>query len=381
MIRPVISEIEALLSRIRSAWDLLDMERLKAEVEALDWQTQQPDFWGDSDRAQAVSRKLAAARSFYDGWLKIGREAEELLDFARMAADEVDEDRKEARDQAENQGIEDDIQRQLADLSERFRKLEFTTLLGEEYDAGDAIVAIHAGAGGTEAMDWAEMLKRMYFRYAESKDWTVKVMDESRGDEAGIKSLTFSVGGHYAFGHLKCEAGVHRLVRLSPFNADSLRQTSFAQVEVLPDLGEAAKVEINPDDLRIDTFLSGGHGGQGVQTTYSAVRITHLPTNTVVSCQNERSQTQNKETAMRILQARLQAIALKEREAERKQLRGEVKSAEWGNQIRSYVLHPYRMVKDHRTKFEVTDQETEKVLDGSLDPFVEAYLKFLKRGE
>ena len=187
--------------------------------------------------------------------------------------------------------------------------------------------------------------------------------------------------GRFAFGHLKCEAGVHRLVRQSPFNADNLRQTSFALVEVLPDLGEVADVEIDPEDLRIDTYLSGGHGGQGVQTTYSAVRLTHIPTNTVVTCQNERSQTQNKETAMRILAARLQAMKLKEREAERLKLRGEFKSAEWGNQIRSYVLHPYHMVKDHRTKYEVTDQEVDKVLDGNLNPFVEAYLRLLRKGE
>ncbi|MBN1585186.1 peptide chain release factor 2 [Candidatus Uhrbacteria bacterium] len=381
MIKPVIAEIEGLMARIRAAWDLLDMERLKAEIDALEWETQQPDFWGNSDRAQVTSRKLAGLRDFYDSWAGIGKETEDLLDFARMASDEVMEDRKEARDQEENQGIEDDIVRQLSELTGKFERLEFTTLLGEEYDSGDAIVAIHAGAGGTEAMDWAEMLKRMYFRYAEIKGWTVKILDESRGDEAGIKSVTFGVGGRFSFGHLKCEAGVHRLVRQSPFNADNLRQTSFALVEVLPDLGEVAEVEINPEDLRIDTYLSGGHGGQGVQTTYSAVRLTHLPTNTVVTCQNERSQTQNKETAMRILSARLQAMKMREREAERLKLRGEFKSAEWGNQIRSYVLHPYHMVKDHRTKFEVRDQETDRVLDGDLDPFVEAYLRLLKKGE
>ena len=381
MIKPVISDIESLLARVEGAWAILDMEKLKAEVAALDFETQQPDFWGNPERAQTVSRKLAGAREFYDLWTGIGKEVRDLLDFARMASDEVLEDREEARDQAENQTIEDDIIRQLADLTGRFESLEFTTLLGEEYDDGNAIVAIHAGAGGTEAMDWAEMLKRMYFRYAEVKGWTVKILDESRGDEAGIKSVTFSVDGHFAHGHLKCEAGVHRLVRQSPFNADNLRQTSFALVEVLPDLGEVADVEINPEDLRIDTYLSGGHGGQGVQTTYSAVRLTHIPTNTVVTCQNERSQTQNKETAMRILAARLQAIKIKEREAERLKLRGEFKSAEWGNQIRSYVLHPYHMVKDHRTKYEVTDQEVDKVLDGNLNPFVEAYLRLLRKGE
>jgi peptide chain release factor 2 len=251
--------------------------------------------------------------------------------------------------------------------------MEFATLMGDEYDERDAIVAVHAGAGGTDAQDWAEMLLRMYFRYAERKGWKVKLLDESRGGEAGIKSATFAVEGRYAFGHFKAEAGVHRLVRLSPFNADQLRQTSFALLEVLPELGDLKEIKIEDKDIRIDTFLAGGHGGQGVQTTYSAVRITHLPTGLVVTCQNERSQTQNKETAMRILKARLHARYLAERDAEKKKLRGEHHSAEWGNQIRSYVIHPYQMVKDHRTKHETT--ETQDVLDGDLDPFVEAYLR------
>jgi len=260
----------------------------------------------------------------------------------------------------------------------RFEKLEFATFMDGEHDDRDAIVAVHAGAGGTDAQDWAGMLLRMYLRYAESKGWKVKMLDEHRGAEAGIKSATFSVEGRFAYGHFKAEAGVHRLVRLSPFNADQLRQTSFALLEVLPELGDLAEIKIDPKDLRIDTFLSSGHGGQGVQTTYSAVRLTHLPTGIVVSCQNERSQTQNKETAMRILKARLHAIYLAEREAEKKQLRGDFASAEWGNQIRSYVLHPYQMVKDHRTKHET--QETQRILDGDLDGFIEAYLRFRKGG-
>jgi peptide chain release factor 2 len=223
------------------------------------------------------------------------------------------------------------------------------------------------------------MLLRMFSRYAERKDWEIKMLDMSRGSEAGIKSAIFSVRGRFAYGYLNAEAGVHRLVRLSPFNSDNLRQTSFALVEVLPDLGEAKEIQVDPKDLRIDTFLSSGHGGQGVQTTYSAVRVTHLPTGIVVSCQNERSQTQNKETALRVLQARLHALALAEHEEEKQRLRGEFTSAEWGNQIRSYVLHPYKMVKDHRTKYET--QDTEAVLDGDLDEFVEAYLRHIKRAD
>ena len=279
--------------------------------------------------------------------------------------------------------IEEDDKESLAALAKsaetlkaRFEKLEFTTLMDSEYDTSDAIIAIHAGAGGTEAQDWAEMILRMFTRYAESKNWKVKILDKSDGAEAGIKSVTISVQGRYAYGHFKAEAGVHRLVRISPFDADKQRHTSFALAEVLPDLGELEETEIDPKDIRIDTFLASGHGGQGVQTTYSAVRITHLPTKIVASCQNERSQLQNKETAMRILQARLHAVYMKEREEEKKKLRGEFTSAEWGNQIRSYVLHPYRLVKDHRTKYET--QDTEKVLDGDLDRFIEEYLRFNK---
>ena len=288
------------------------------------------------------------------------------MEFAQLAAGEGDD------------ASEPEILKQFDAIKGRLAKLEFATLMDDKYDDRDAIVAVHAGAGGTEAQDWAEMLMRMFFRYAELKKWRVKTLDEHRGAEAGIKSATFAVEGRFAYGHLKSEAGVHRLVRLSPFNADHLRQTSFALVEVLPELGDIEEVKIDPEDLRIDTFLSSGHGGQSVQTTYSAVRVTHLPTGIVVACQNERSQTQNKDTALRILRAKLHAIYLQERDTEKKKLRGEFTSAEWGNQARSYVLHPYKMVKDHRTKHET--QDAERILNGDLDEFVEAYLRHRKQG-
>jgi peptide chain release factor 2 len=313
-----------------------------------------------------VSRRLAGLKEDYGNWETLRTGADELLEYAKLAVEE-----------GEDASAEEDVKTKLADLEKSFATLEFATLMNEKYDEHDAIVAVHAGAGGTDAQDWAEMLMRMYFRYAERKGWAIKLLDESRGGEAGIKSAVFAVQGRFAYGYFKAEAGVHRLVRLSPFNSDQLRQTSFSLLEVLPELGDIEEVKIQPQDLRIDTYLAGGHGGQGVQTTYSAVRITHLPTGLVVTCQNERSQTQNKETAMRILRARLHKIYLEERAAEKKKLRGEFTSAEWGNQIRSYVLHPYQMVKDHRTKHETTD--TQAVLDGDLDAFVEAYLKEQKK--
>lgn len=312
-----------------------------------------------------MSRRLAEAKDFYNTWDAMRREAADLGEYAKLVGTEGDK------------AAESDVAAKLEDLQRRFSGLEFVNLMSETYDDRDAIVAIHAGAGGTEAQDWAEMLLRMYLRYAERKGWSTKMLDQHRGADAGIKSATFAVEGRYSYGYFKAEAGVHRLVRISPFDAEKLRHTSFALVEVLPDLGEVAEIEISPEDLRIDTFLAGGHGGQGVQTTYSAVRITHIPTGIVVSCQNERSQQQNKETAMRILRAKIHAVTLKEREDEKRKLRGEFTSAEWGNQIRSYVLHPYKMVKDHRTKYEV--QDAEGVLDGSLDPFIEAYLRYLKQ--
>jgi len=249
-------------------------------------------------------------------------------------------------------------------------------LLNGENDHRNAIISIHAGAGGTEAQDWAEMIKRMLLRYCEKQNWKTEMIDEHKGSEAGIKSCMFEVKGASAYGYLKSENGVHRLVRISPFDAEKMRHTSFAMAEVLPELDEDIDVELDEKDLRIDTFHAGGHGGQNVNKVETAIRITHVPTNTVVTCQNQRSQQQNKEAAMRVLRARLYKIEEEKRLKEKEDFRGEVASAEWGSQIRSYVLHPYQMVKDHRTNFET--QDTESVLDGNLEEFVGEYLKSLK---
>jgi peptide chain release factor 2 len=271
-----------------------------------------------------------------------------------------------------------EVEKQFAALQKEFDDLEFKSLLGGEYDKNDVIMAIHSGAGGVDAQDWAEMLLRMYLRWAEKNNMKAHVVDESRGGEAGIKSATLEISGPYAYGYLKSESGVHRLVRLSPFNSDNLRQTSFALVEILPVIDEISEVKIEPQDLKIDTYRASGAGGQHVNTTDSAVRITHLPTNIVVTCQSERSQLQNREQAMKVLKARIHQRYLEDQEKEKQKLRGEYKSVEWGSQIRSYVLHPYKMVKDHRTKQETSDAE--KVLDGELGQFMESFLRWQASG-
>jgi peptide chain release factor 2 len=286
----------------------------------------------------------------------------ECEELGEMLAHEMDE------------SLQEELIARLRKLDDEYLKREFELMFSGAHDASSAIISIHAGAGGTDAQDWAEMLMRMFARYAERKGWTIKLLDESRGGEAGIKSATMMIEGRYVYGNLRSEAGVHRLVRQSPFNSDALRQTSFALVEVIPEINEDVSVEIRPEDLRVDTFMSGGKGGQSVNTTYSAVRIVHLPTKITVTCQNERSQTQNRETAMKILKAKLVLLKEEALAKEKQQLRGEFHSAEWGSQIRSYVLHPYKMVKDHRTEAETSDPEA--VLDGNLDQFVEAYLRW-----
>jgi peptide chain release factor 2 len=275
--------------------------------------------------------------------------------------------------QIQDQSLLSELENEAEWLETEIDRREFELMLSGRYDKGDALLAIHAGAGGTDSQDWAEMLERMYLRWAELHGYETDILDLTEGEEAGIKSVTIAVDGQYAFGYLRPEKGVHRLVRLSPYDAAHRRHTSFALVEVLPQVEDDEEIEINPNDLRIDTYRSAGAGGQNVQKNDTAVRITHLPTGIVVTCQNERSQVQNRENAMRVLRARLLEIKQEEQEQQLAELRGEYTKAEWGSQIRSYVLHPYQMVKDHRTDYEVGN--TQAVLNGDLDGFIEAYLR------
>jgi peptide chain release factor 2 len=288
---------------------------------------------------------------------------------------------KDLHDIAGESGADDlaALEKEYAALEAKWKTAERALYLGGKYDLGNAYISISGGAGGTEAQDWAGMLARMYLRYAERKEWKTDIVERTDGQEAGIKSITIHVAGDAAYGHLKCERGTHRLVRLSPFNAKNLRQTSFALVEVLPDMSGSHEIEINTNDLRVDTYRSGGAGGQHVNKTDSAVRITHLPTGIVVACQNERSQLQNRERAMNVLKAKLLERKQAEEEAEKKRLKGSATSADFGSQIRSYVLHPYQMVKDLRTNYETSD--TAGVLDGDLDLLIEAELKREAREE
>jgi peptide chain release factor 2 len=311
-------------------------------------------------------RELTELRAVVDQWRGLQRQVEEDLGMLELA---------EADDDIE---IINQLQASADAISRQLDALEFELTLGGPYDRRPAILAIHAGAGGTEAQDWAQMLLRMYLRWAERHNHKTEILDETMGEEAGLKSVTLEIRGPYAYGYLKSERGVHRLVRLSPFDSAHRRHTSFALVEVMPEPEQTAKVELNLDEIRIDVFRSSGAGGQNVQKTSTAIRVTHVPTGIVVTCQNERSQIQNRETALTILAARLAEVEEEKREAERAVLRGEHVEAGWGNQIRSYVLHPYNMVKDHRTGCETSN--TAAVLDGELDAFQESYLKW-KMGE
>ncbi|HVD25364.1 MAG TPA: peptide chain release factor 2 [Gaiellaceae bacterium] len=332
-----------------------DPDVLRARADELESAMGEPGFWDDQARAAEISAEHSRATRKLERYSTLTRdyeEAQELLALDGDLADELDE--------------------HLRPLEDELGRLREDALFSGEYDAGDALVTIHAGEGGTDAQDWAEMLVRMYLRWAERRGFRAELVEASPGEEAGLKSAALTIAGENAYGTLKAERGVHRLVRLSAFDSAHRRQTSFAQVIVAPLVGEEAEVEIADEDIRVDTYRASGAGGQHVNKTDSAVRITHLPTGIVVQCQNERSQSSNKQTALRMLRSRLAEVAVEQREAELARERGEAQNTGFGSQIRSYVLHPYQMVKDHRTEFETGN--TEAVLDGDLDGFIQAYL-------
>ena len=325
-----------------------------------------PGFWDNADRANKKMKELKNLKDTVGECNGLKTQYEDIETLIEMGYE------------ADDAEMIPEIREELDSFIEKFETLRISTLLSEEYDKCNAILKLNAGAGGTESCDWAGMLYRMYTRWAERKGFTIEVLDYLDGDEAGIKSVTFQVNGANAYGYLKSEKGVHRLVRISPFNAQGKRQTSFVSLDVMPDIEEDLDVDINEDDLRIDTYRSSGAGGQHINKTSSAIRITHIPTGTVVQCQNERSQFQNKDKAMQMLKAKL-FLLKKEANAEKlSDIRGEVKEIGWGNQIRSYVMQPYTMVKDHRTGFETGNVDS--VLDGALDGFINAYLKWKSTG-
>lgn len=326
-----------------------------------------PDFWDDREAAQQVLQRLTSLRHRVDRFNALADQWQELYELWELSIGEDDE------------SLSREIRRGLAKLEQEVAQMELEVLLSGPYDRHNAIISLHAGAGGTEAQDWVEMLLRMYLRWAEEHHYQVQIMDQLLGDEAGIKSATVLISGENAYGYLKSEKGVHRLVRISPFDASGRRHTSFAAVEVLPEVSDEIEVKIDPNELKIDTYRSGGAGGQHVNKTDSAVRITHLPTGIVVQCQNERSQTMNKIMAMKILQARLFELQRRQQEETLAELRGEQQEIAWGSQIRSYVFHPYSLVKDHRTNVEVGNVQA--VMDGEIDPFISAYLQEVAKGD
>ena len=320
-----------------------------------------PGFWQNRIKAEDKSKELDGLKQDLFKWGKIEKSINDCLEIAKIDKD----------DQSVN--LKKEIEKQSSIIECQLNDFEKLTFLNEKYDKENAFISIFAGAGGVDAQDWTEILLRMYLRFSEKKDWQAQIIDHSKGTEAGIKSVTIEVKGKYAYGFLKGEAGVHRLVRISPFDAEKLRHTSFALVEVLPEI-KKVKIEVNPDDLRIDTFLSSGPGGQNMQKNETAVRMVHLPTKITVACQSQRSQTQNKERALQILKSKLFQYAQTEKEEEKARLRGEFKSASWGNQIRSYVFHPYHMVKDLRTGYKTSDVDS--ILDGNLEEMIESYFRW-----
>ncbi len=339
-------------------WSIFDWDNKQTELADLNKASEKEDFWSDNQSAQLTMKRIADLKDEIQLWEDLKNSIQTYLDLSL----------------SDDESMRPDLESEAKKLAKQIERLELSTLLSGPYDKGNALLYINSGAGGTDAQDWGEMLLRMYLRWAEKNGYTTEILDRSEGEEAGIKSITLLIEGKYAYGYLRSEKGVHRLVRLSPFDAAHRRHTSFVQVEILPEVAaEDPIVEIDPDDLIIDIYKSSGAGGQNVQKNATAIRITHKPTGIVVTCQNERSQIQNRENALKVLRGRLYDIKIREQEAQLSKLRGTYQKAEWGSQIRSYVLHPYQLVKDHRTEFEKGNAQA--VLNGDIDEFIEAYLK------
>lgn len=342
-------------------WCVFDLAHKKQEIERLEAESMAADFWSDNRKAQAHMQRLTALREEVTTWERIAAQLDDLHSLTGLLEEEPD-----AEMQAE-------IVQALANSEQEIEKLQFALMLSGEHDEKNAIVSIHAGSGGVDAADWAEMLLRMYLRWAEDHKFRTEIYDYNEGEEAGVKSVTVEITGRYAYGYLRSEIGTHRLIRLSPFDAAHRRHTSFARVEVMPDIEDTIEITIRPEDLEIDTYRSTGAGGQHVNKTDSAVRMRHIPTGIVVTCQNERSQIQNREVALKLLKARLYELELKKRAEENAKLKGEFVQADFGTQIRTVTIHPYNIVKDHRTNFETSD--TEGYLNGDVDPLIQAYLQ------
>ncbi|WP_114679478.1 peptide chain release factor 2 [Anaerolinea thermolimosa] len=360
----LVERLQTIQKKLLALQEHLDLAKKQEEITRLESRTEDIHLWDDPAEAQKVMKRLSALRDEVEQWNTLNQRIHDALELAQL----------------DDESIRSELEQESTHLEDTIARLEIQILLGGKYDRGNALLSINAGAGGTDSQDWAAMLQRMYLRWCERRGYQTEILDLTEGEEAGIKSVTIAVNGPYAYGYLKAEKGVHRLVRLSPFDAAHRRHTSFAQVEVLPELeDDDTAIQINPDDLRIDIYRSSSAGGQNVQKNATAVRITHLPTGIVVSCQNERSQMQNRENAMRVLRAKLAELQREAQERQMAELRGEYIKAEWGSQIRSYVLHPYQMVKDHRTDFETGN--TQAVLDGEIDGFIEAYLRSSIRSE
>ncbi|MGD8307639.1 MAG: peptide chain release factor 2 [Ignavibacteria bacterium] len=338
----------------------LDVDGKEAEIKDLQQQTEAPSFWNDQVAAQKVLQRIKSTQIWVDLWQNLNSKVNDLEELIQLAQSE------------EDQSFSDDIINELSDLKKEIEDAEFKNMLSGRDDDKNCILTIHSGAGGTEAQDWADMIYRMYLRWGEQNGYKMTPLDILDGDGAGIKSATIEVMGEFAYGYLKAENGVHRLVRISPFDSNKRRHTSFASVFVIPEVDDTIKIEINPADLRIDTFRSGGKGGQNVNKVETAVRITHLPTNTVAACQSERSQLQNRTNAMKLLKSKLYQIELEKQHAELDEVEKAKMKIEWGSQIRSYVFHPYNMVKDHRTNEETSNVQA--VMDGDLNNFIKAYL-------